>query len=547
MNKYWYKNAIIYSLDIESFLDADGDGIGDFIGLKQRLKYLSGFGVNCLWLLPFYNTPNKDNGYDIKDYYSVDPRLGNLGEFVEFLDAAEELGIRVLIDLVVNHTSDQHHWFQEARKSKDSKFRDYYIWREEEPEHPGRYVVFGEEQGGRNWTYDEEANAYYYHTFYNHQPDLNLTNPDVRKEIRQIMHFWLKLGISGFRMDSVPHMVREKGNEQFEEDPFQILRELREFVESQNKDAILLAEANIKPDAFKEYFGNGDQMHMIFNFYLNNYIFLSLARKEAIPVVGALQALPEFSPGEQTANFLRNHDELDLDRLTQEEREEVYAAFAPEKNMQIFDRGIRRRLAPILGNDRKKIEMAYSLMFSLPGTPVLRYGQEIGMGDDLSLKGRSSVRTVMQWTNQENGGFSTAPREHLIRPTIPEGEYNFENVNARDQHRDPNSLLNWFTRMISTRKECPEFGAGSCNILDTKNSSVLALCCQLEGNFAIALHNFSDEEVTIALDLKDVEVDKEQLNDIFSDQHYEAFDPSSGKIRLGGYGYRWFRQNSLNI
>lgn len=544
MNKYWYKNAVIYSLDVESFLDFNGDGVGDFSGLQHALKYISGLGVDCIWLLPFYRSPNKDNGYDIEDYYSIDPRQGNLGDFTEFLDAAEELGIRILIDLVINHTSDQHPWFQEARKNKESKYRNFYIWMDEKPEDKGEYAIFGEAQGG-NWDYDEEADAYYYHTFYRHQPDLNLTNPEVRKEIRQIMRFWLKLGVSGFRMDAVPHMIREKGNEKFDQDPIQILQEFREFVEGQRKDAVLLAEVDVEPEYYQDYFGNGDRMHMLFNFYLNNHIYLALARKEADPVVNGLKELPHPSQKIQMANFLRNHDELDLERLTDAEREEVYAVFAPEENMRIFDRGIRRRLAPMLGNNRQAIELAYSLMFTLPGTPVLRYGQEIGMGEDLSLEGRSSVRTVMQWSNRKNGGFSSAAPDQLVRPTISKGDYSYKHVNVNDQQRDPNSLLNWFKRMINFRYSCPEFGWGNYKLLDTHHPSVLAHCCQWEDNLALAIHNFSDQEVVVKLDLK--EIDTGELIDLFSDQKYEDSDPASGSFRLNSYGYRWFHRNNLQI
>lgn len=544
MNKYWYKNAVIYSLDVESFLDFNGDGIGDIKGLKHSLTYLSSLGVNCLWLLPFFCTPNRDNGYDVKDYYSVDPRSGNLGDFAELLEAAEELGIRILVDLVVNHTSDQHPWFQEARKDKDSKYRDYYIWVEEKPKNSDQKLIFGEQQKS-NWAYDEEADAYYYHTFYEFQPDLNFTNPEVVKEIHQIMRFWLKLGVSGFRMDAVPHMIREKGNEQFEKDPFQLLEDLRAFVEEQRKDAVLLAEVDVEPDIYQDYFGDGDRIHMLLNFYLNNYLFLALARKEAGPVVDAIQKLPHCSEKAQMANFLRNHDELDLERLSKEEREEVYAAFAPQENMRIFGRGIRRRLAPMLGNDRKKMELIYSLMFSLPGTPVLRYGQEIGMGEDLSLEGRSSVRTLMQWSNQKNAGFSSVPPDKLVRPTISKGDYSYKHVNVNDQQRDPNSFLNWIKRAINFRKACPEFGRGTCQILDTKNPAVLAHYCQWESNLTLAIHNFSDQEVEITLDLKGV--DSGGLIDLFGDQRYEALDLSSGKACLNGYGYRWFRSNKLQV
>lgn len=426
MNKYWYKNAVIYSLDVETFKDSNGDGIGDFKGLRNSLPYLSSLGITCLWLLPFFDTPNKDNGYDVRDYYKVDARLGDLGHFAELIDAAEEAGIRVIIDLAVNHNSTEHQWFQKSRKDKNSKFRNYYMWADEKPEDDNNNMMTGGEDGGSNWEYDGEADAYFYHTFFPHQPDLNISNEDVQEEIFRIMHFWLKLGVSGFRVDAAPHMFTEKGRADFGEDPHSIFRHFREFVETQKKDAILLAEVDLAPGKYEKFLGDEDQMHMLFNFYVNNYLFLSFAREEATPVAKALKKMPQIQEKEQMAIFLRNHDELNLDKLSEKEKQEVFRAFAPHENMRIFGRGIRRRLAPILGNDRRKLELAHSLLFTLPGTPVLRYGEEIGMGEDLSTEGRSSVRTVMQWANQKNGGFSDAPSDELIRNVISEGEFGYK-------------------------------------------------------------------------------------------------------------------------
>ena len=545
MKKTWFKNAIIYSLDVETFLDSNADGVGDLTGLTHSLNYLAGLGVTCIWILPLFSTPNKDNGYDIKDYYSVSTKLGNLGGFVEFLDAAEELGIRVIIDLVVNHTSDQHPWFREAVKSKDSKYRDYYIWMNEKPKNDGDHAIFGKKQGGSNWAFNEDAGAYYYHTFYPFQPDLNMTNPEVRTEIRRVMHFWLKLGVSGFRMDAVPHMLREKGNARFNGDPHDLLRELREFIESQRKDAIILAEVDTEPDQYQDFFGKGDQVHMLLNFYLNNYIFLALAREEASPIIKALKNLPQNSLKQQLATFIRNHDELDLERLSEKEREEVYAAFAPDEGMKIYGRGIRRRLAPMLKNNRKKIELAYSLLFSLPGTPVVRYGQEIGMGEDLGLEERNSVRTPMQWTSQKNAGFSKAEVQKIVRPVIGNGAFSYRNVNVKDQHRDSESLLNWFDRIISFRKECVEFGFGEYEVLETSNKAVLAHACRWKEGLAIAIHNFSDKEVKISLNLEKKET--EMLIDVFGDQQYAGFDPASQEITLGPYGYRWLHRDRLYL
>lgn len=545
MASNWYKNAIIYALDVKTFMDSNGDGKGDFRGLEHRLDYLAGLGINCLWLQPFYPSPQQDNGYDISDYYNIDPDLGNLGSFVEFVDKARDRGIRVLVDLVVNHTSKQHPWFERAREDRDSKYRKYYIWLDNKPRIHSADTVFGKEQGG-NWEYDEIAGAWYYHTFYRHQPDLNLTNPEVQEEIRWIMRFWLKLGVSGFRVDAVPHMIRRKGNEKFQGDPHQLLREWRDFAETQRKDAVLLAEVDTAPERYRDFFGDADQMHMLFNFYLNNYLFLGFARQEASPVTRALKKLPRTGSGEQFAVFLRNHDELDLERLTKKERQEVYEAFAPEEHMRIYGRGIRRRLPPMLGNDRQREELAYSLLFSLPGTPVFRYGDEIGMGDDLRLKERNSVRTVMQWSEEENGGFSRASSEQLVLPVISEGEYGYPALNVHLQMRDSNSFLEWMKRIISVRKECVEFGRGDFEIIPSGNPAVMVHCCRWKEGFSLATHNFSDQECDIVLDTKALaETEVIHLIDVFGDKIYEDFDPKSKKVRLGKYGYRWFRYSSF--
>jgi maltose alpha-D-glucosyltransferase/alpha-amylase len=542
MGKYWYKNAIIYSTHVETFMDSNGDGIGDFRGLSRSLDYLAGLGVTCIWLLPFFPSPNRDHGYDITDYLNVDSRYGTLGHFVEFVDAAEESGIRVIIDLVLNHTSTDHPWFQEARRNKNSKYHNYYIWLDEKPENPHEDVIFAHHQDG-NWEYDRVARRYYYHTFYKHQPDLNITNPDVQEEIRYILHFWLKLGIAGFRMDAVPHMLREKGNVKFDGDPFQFLKDIRSFVEDQQKDAILLAEVDTEPEEYEDFFGKGSQVQMLLNFYLNNHIFLSLARKNAAPIKQALKKLPQTSVKEQMGTFIRNHDELDLERLTEEERNEVYAAFAPHKDMRIYGRGIRRRLAPMLNNDRKWMELAYSLLFSLPGTPVLRYGDELGMGEDLSLPERNSVRTVMQWSTEKHGGFSVFKEKELPLPIIKNGVYGYKKVNVFDQQRSPSSLLTWMERAISARKECKEFGWGDYELIKTSDSAVLAYCCHWKNGVALAIHNLSDKECSVVLELKTGQA--EHLIEYFSDQVYDGFNVETKKMKVGPFGYRWFRRSAL--
>ena len=541
----WYKQAIIYSLDVETFMDGNGDGVGDFIGLTSRLDYLAGLGVSCLWLLPFYPSPNRDNGYDVMDYYGVDHRLGTLGDFVDFMRQAREHGMRVVVDLVANHTSNQHPWFQQARQDADSPYRDYYVWAEEKPADADEGVIFPGEQESI-WTYDEEADAYYLHRFYKHQPDLNIANPAVREEIRKTMGFWLELGVSGFRVDAAPFLIEFKGIEKTNvevAEPYEYLHDMREFVQWRRGDAILLAEANVPPEKIPEYFGGGNAMHMLFNFLVNQHLFLALARRDSTPIREAMDALPDIPSTSQWANFLRNHDELDLGRLTEEERQEAFEEFAPKENMRLYGRGIRRRLPPMLDGDWRRLRMAYSLMFSLPGTPVIRYGQEIGMGDDLSLDERNSVRTVMQWANEQSGGFSTAPPDELVRPVIQEGDFGYPQVNVRDQTRDPDSFLNWMERIIRTRRACPELGWGECEIIPCREPSVFAHRCSREdGGAVIAVHNLSDQFCTITLEISDREA--EGLTDLLGDEQYEPVSGSSPEVHLEGYGFRWFRVDS---
>src|SRR5690554_565659 len=402
MKDLWFHHAIIYSLDVESFKDSNNDGIGDFEGLVSQLDHLSGLGVNCIWLRPCFPSPLVDDGYDIKDYYSIDHRLGNLGDFADLVVKAKALGMRILIDLVVNHTSNKHQWFLKSRSEKDSKFRDYYIWKEKLTKKDQSHEnMIGEES---IWTYDKEAKAYYMHHFLKEQPDLNIANPEVREEIKKIMGFWLQLGVSGFRIDAA-HVLVHKTKEEI----YEMLNEMREFLTIRNHEAVLIAEADVDIDKLQDFFGhsNGNKrMHLLFNFFTNKSMFLSLVRQTAEPLISVLKKIQPLEG--EWVNFLRTHDELNLERLSEDEREEVFQELAPEENMRIFNRGIRRRLAPMLKNDRKRIELLYTTMFSLPGLPLINYGEEIGMGEDLSEEGRNSIRTVMQWDNNINSGFSLA-------------------------------------------------------------------------------------------------------------------------------------------
>lgn len=538
----WYKNSIIYSVDTLNFLDANGDGDGDFEGLTESLGYLQGLGIDCLWLLPIYDSPYRDNGYDVRDYYRLHSRLGNFGDFARFVEEAESRAIHVLIDLPLNHTSTDHAWFQEAKRNPDSPYHDYYVWCDNPPEDSKPKLILGEQQGG-NWTHVPEIDKYYYHTFYSHEPDLNFSNPRVHDEIKNIMRFWLRQGISGFRMDAVPHMLRQKGDVDFDGHPHRGLKALRAFVNMQKPSAMLLAEVDVTPEKYRDYFGEGDEIHMVLNFYMCNYLFYALASRKAAAISRALQRLPDTEDRGQWANFLRNHDELDLERLDKHEHEEVMRVFAPEQDMRIFGRGIRRRMAPMLGDNRRWLELAYSLLLTLPGTPVLLYGDEIGIGDDLSRKGRDAVRMLMQWSNETNGGFSTAPAQDLIRPPMVEGPWGYRQRNATDQRRDPDSLLNWMGRAIRLRRDCPEFGEGEPEIIDCDNPHVFAHLSRTGGRFALAVHNLADRETNVTLDLSPE--DRRYMLDLFGNSHYESWEPGSNRVRLEGRGYRWFRRTQF--
>jgi maltose alpha-D-glucosyltransferase/alpha-amylase len=536
MADLWYKNAIIYSLDVDTFYDSDGDGIGDFRGLTSKLDYLAGLNINCVWLLPFYPSPNRDNGYDVIDYYGVDSRLGTLGDFVEFTHHARERGIRILIDLVLNHTSIDHPWFQAARRDPSSPYRDFYIWSSEKPPDAHEGVVFPPYQES-TWSWDDTAQAWYFHRFYDHQPDLNVANPRLREEIERIMGFWLQLGVSGFRLDAAPFMIELKGvDARPGHDPHEYLGQLRQYLSWRRGDAVMLAEANIDPATALDYFGRGDRMQLLFNFLGNQHLFLALARGNAEPIQRSYEMLPRIPPACQWAEFLRNHDELDLGRLSDDERRDVYDRFAPDENMRIYGRGIRRRLAPMFKGDRALLELACSLVLTLPGTPVLRYGDEIGMGEDLSLPERNSVRTPMQWSAERNGGFSSADASALIHPVVTDGEFGYAQVNVEAQQRDPESLLNWTERVLRVRRRCPEFGWGQYNSLETGNPAVLAHTCKWEGRQAIAMHNLSRKHVAVSIRLEGVSV----LHDLLANTPHPHTD-GRFRVDLPGHGYRWFR------
>jgi maltose alpha-D-glucosyltransferase/alpha-amylase len=545
INDLWYKNAVIYCLSVGTFMDANGDGIGDFEGLMRRLDYLHGLGITAIWLMPFQTSPGRDDGYDVSDYYGVNPAHGTLGDFVEFTHGAKQRGIRVLIDLVVNHTSDEHPWFQEARRDPSSKYRDWYVWSDKKPAHANQGMVFPGVQKS-TWTYDDEARAWYFHRFYKWQPDLNTSNPHVQAEILKIMGFWIQLGVSGFRMDAVPFVIGTKGPRVKNPiEQYDMLRSLRAFLQWRVGDSIILAEANVLPETDMEYFGkDGDRMHMMFNFQVNQNLFYALAASDCRPLVRALKATMRRPETAQWCLFLRNHDELDLGRLTEEQRQQVFKSFGPEKDMQLYERGIRRRLAPMLNGDRRIIELAYSLIFTLPGTPVLRYGDEIGMGDDLALPERNCARTPMQWSTEPHGGFTTADKP--VVPVISDGPFGYQHVNAAEQRRDPKSLLNWTERIVRMRKEVPEVGWGEFEILSVRDPAVLAIRYDWRNNSVLFLHNLSDTPREVAFSAGLRGSDGRLLVNLLSENHSQASRDGKHRMLLEAYGYRWYRVGGLD-
>jgi maltose alpha-D-glucosyltransferase/alpha-amylase len=534
----WYKNSVIYTLDVEVFKDSDQDGCGDFKGLISRLGYIDSLGADAIWLSPFQPTPNRDDGYDVSDYYTVDKRFGSLEDFDAFMQRAKSMNMKVLMDLVVNHTSNKHPWFQEARKNKNSPYYQWYIWSKELPENYNVGMVFPGVQK-TIWSYDTAADEFYYHRFYAFQPDLNTQNPAVQNEIKKVIKFWMDRGINGFRLDGVPFFIEvpAKKGDKFEHQ-YEILKEMRHYINTLDKDAIVLGEANVLPDENKNFFGDkGDGMHMMFNFFVNQHLFYALATGNTGPLKRALERTKDIPRNAEWGQFLRNHDEVDLGRLSNSEREEVYKKFGPEKNMQLYDRGIRRRLAPMMNNDRKHQELAYSLLFALPSTPVLRYGDEIGMGDDLSLQERLSVRTPMQWNENKNAGFTS--NDKAIRPVISTGAFGYKDVNVADEQSDPQSLLNWTTKMVKLRKDCPEIAYGTWEILDADSDNILAIRYTWNNRETVIVHNFSNEAKEVKFKAKESRY--KNIRDIITGQSTQLADDGSYTVKLSGYGYSWLR------
>lgn len=497
----WYKDAVIYQLHVKSFFDSNNDGVGDFPGLISKLDYIAGLGVNTIWLLPFYPSPRRDDGYDIADYRGVHPEYGSLADVRRFIRAAHERGLYVITELVVNHTSDEHPWFQRARRAKPgSVARDYYVWSDNDQAYSGTRIIFCDTEKS-NWTWDPVAKAYFWHRFYSHQPDLNYDNPHVLREVISVMRYWLDMGVDGLRLDAVPYLVEREGtnNENLPE-THAVLKQIRAVMDEHYPDRLLLAEANQWPEDAQEYFGEGDECHMSFHFPLMPRMYMAIARADRFPITDIMRQTPEIPENCQWAIFLRNHDELTLEMVTSNERDYLWDFYAADRRARI-NLGIRRRLAPLMERDRRRIELMKSLLFSMPGTPVLYYGDEIGMGDNIHLGDRDGVRTPMQWTPDRNGGFSRADPERLLLPVLMGPLYGYEAVNVEAQERDPHSLLNWTRRMLAKRQQTHAFGRGELRFLYPGNRKVLAYLREYEGQVLLCVANLSNAAQPVELEL----------------------------------------------
>jgi maltose alpha-D-glucosyltransferase/alpha-amylase len=501
LDPHWFKDAIIYETHVKAFFDSNNDGIGDFQGLTQKLDYLQDLGITCLWLLPFFPSPLRDDGYDISDYTGVHPSYGTLEDFKTFLEAAHQRNLQVIVELVVNHTSDQHPWFQAARKAPPgSPERDFYVWSDNDKKYGDARIIFTDTEKS-NWSWDPEANAYYWHRFFSHQPDLNYDNPAVLEEVLKTMHFWFDLGVDGMRLDAVPYLVERDGtNCENLAETHRIVKRIRRELDASYSNRLLLAEANQWPEDVRQYFGDEDEFHMAFHFPLMPRIFMALRLEDRLPVTDIMSRTPEIPSSCQWGLFLRNHDELTLEMVTDEERDYMYFAYGSDPRMRL-NFGIRRRLAPLMDNNPRRIELINSILFSFPGTPIIYYGDEIGMGDNIYLGDRNGVRTPMQWTVDRNAGFSRANPQQLYSPIIMDPVYGYQAVNVEAQLSDSSSLLHWMRNMIALRKLFRVFGRGKLEFLDASNKKVLAYIRQYENDRVLCVANLSRFSQPVELDL----------------------------------------------
>src|SRR5678815_3023462 len=534
----WYKDAVIYQLHVKTFADGNGDGVGDFKGLTGKLSYLRDLGVDCLWLLPMYPSPFRDDGYDIADYCSIHPSYGTLDDFVEFLDAAHAHRLRVVTELVLNHTSDQHTWFKEARRSRDDPRRDWYVWSDTDDRYAGVRIIFVDTERS-NWAWDADSKQYYWHRFFSHQPDLNYDNPLVREEMWNVMKFWLDLGVDGFRVDAVPYLIEREGTscENLPE-THEILKFLRHRLDQHYPNRILLAEANMWPEDVRPYFGEGDEFHMAFHFPIMPRMFMALRLEDRKPLIDIIERTPGIPDSCQWGIFLRNHDELTLEMVTEVERQYVWDEYAKDPRARI-NLGIRRRLAPLMEGDRRRIELMSGLLMSLPGSPILYYGDEIGMGDNVYLGDRNSVRTPMQWNGGVNAGFSAADPERLWLPLISNALYGYQAVNVESQQRNPTSLLNWTRRLIEVRRSTRVFGRGGIEFLKPDNHRVLAFTRTLQRESVLVVCNLAGTAQVAELDMS--RLSGAIPIEMFGGSIFPRIGLQPYPIMLGPYDFYWFR------
>lgn len=544
-NIHWYKDAIIYELHIKAFKDGNGDGIGDFKGLMQKLDYLEDLGVTAIWLLPFYPSPLRDDGYDIADYLSINPNYGNMQDFKLFVREAHKRGLKVITELVINHTSDQHPWFQRARRAKKgSKYRDWYVWSDDPNTYKDVRIIFTDYEPS-NWSWDPVAEQYYWHRFFSHQPDLNYDNPAVQKEVFKVLDYWFDLGVDGFRLDAVPYLFEREGtNGENLPETHDFLKKLRAHVDQKHTGKLLLAEANMWPEDSASYFGNGDECHMNYHFPIMPRLFMSLKMEDRYPIIDIFNQTPAIPESCQWAMFLRNHDELTLEMVTDEERDYMYKVYTKDPQARI-NLGIRHRLAPLLGNDRAKIELMNVLLFSLRGTPVVYYGDEIGMGDNYYLGDRDGVRTPMQWDDNRNAGFSDANPQRLYLPVIIDPEYKYESVNVDTQNHNGNSLLWWMRRTINMRKRYKAFGRGSIKFLSPNNSKVLAFVREYEDETILVIANLSRFPEAVELDLQDYKGHVPM--EVFSKNKFPSIKEVPYLFTIGGHGYYWMELRPQDV
>jgi maltose alpha-D-glucosyltransferase/alpha-amylase len=534
----WYKDAIIYQLHVRTFQDSNGDGIGDFQGLEQKLDYLQELGINAIWLMPFFPSPLRDDGYDIADYRTVHPSYGTLEDFHKLLESAHERGIRVIIEMVLNHTSDQHPWFRESRSSRDNPYRDWYVWSDTDTRYQGTRIIFLDTEKS-NWAWDPTSKSFYWHRFFSHQPDLNYDNPAVREEMWNVMKFWLEMGVDGFRLDAVPYLVERDGtNCENLPETHQILKDFRRRLDQQFTGKLFLAEANQWPADLRPYFGDGDEFHMAFHFPLMPRMFMGLKLEDRKPITEILHQTPEIPSSCQWSLFLRNHDELTLEMVTDMERDYMYDVYAQDKTMRL-NLGIRRRLAPLLNNDRRRIELMNGMLMSLPGTPILYYGDEIGMGDNVLLGDRNGVRTPMQWTGGWNSGFSTAETQRLYAPLIQDPVYGYPAVNVLSQRESEHSLFRWMQRIITVRRSTAVFGRGSIEFLYPANHRILAYLRKLGKDVVLVVNNLSSTAQAVELDLRSYKGNI--LIEMFGNNIFPRVGDLPYLLTMGPYQFYWFR------